>query len=61
MMNSLKKSIFDFLAEEDGPTAVEYALMLALIGATCIVSVNFMAAKTTQSFDSSKTAIEAAN
>jgi pilus assembly protein Flp/PilA len=61
MINSLKKSIVEFLAEEDGPTAVEYAVMLGLICAVCIASVNFMAAKTTESFDSSKTAIEAAN
>ena len=28
-----------FLKEEDGPTAVEYAVMLALIIAVCIASV----------------------
>ena len=61
MMKSLTQSIVEFLKEEDGPTAVEYAVMLALIGAVCIGSVNFMAAKTVESFDSSKTAIEAAN
>ncbi len=61
MMKSLKKSIIEFIAEEDGPTAVEYAVMLGLICAVCITSVNFMAAKTVESFDSSKTAIEAAN
>ncbi len=61
MNKSLQKSIIEFLAEEDGPTAVEYAVMLALIAAVCITSVNFMATKTIESFDSSKTAIEAAN
>jgi len=61
MMKSLKKSIIEFIAEEDGPTAVEYAVMLALICAVCIASVNFMAARTIESFDSSRTAIEAAN
>lgn len=61
MMKSLKKSVIEFIAEEDGPTAVEYAVMLGLIAAGCIASVNFMAAKTIESFDNSKTAIEAAN
>lgn len=42
-----------FLREEDGPTAVEYAVMLALIVAVCIVSVNSMANATADSFDTS--------
>lgn len=61
MLSSLKLSIQRFLAEEDGPTAVEYAIMVALIAGICVASVNFMAAETTQSFDDSRLAIEAAN
>ena len=61
MTKSLRESIVNFLTEEDGPTAVEYAIMLSLIAAVCILSVNFMAAKTIESFDESRTAIEAAN
>ncbi len=30
------EGVIDFLKEEDGPTAVEYAVMLALIAATCL-------------------------
>ncbi|MFZ9862249.1 MAG: Flp family type IVb pilin, partial [Gemmataceae bacterium] len=30
-MNDLKKKIVAFLKSEDGPTAVEYAVMVALI------------------------------
>ena len=41
------------LREEDGPTAVEYAVMLALIVAACIGAVNTMAHKTADSFDAS--------
>lgn len=32
----LTQSVVDFLKEEDGPTAVEYAVMLGLIAATCL-------------------------
>jgi pilus assembly protein Flp/PilA len=32
----------DFLKSEDGPTAVEYAVMLALIVVVCIVSITAM-------------------
>ena len=61
MTKSLQEAIVNFLIEEDGPTAVEYAIMLAMIAGVCIASVNFMADKTVESFESSRTAIEAAN
>jgi pilus assembly protein Flp/PilA len=41
------------LREEDGPTAVEYAVMLALIVGVCIGAVHTMAAATANSFNSS--------
>jgi pilus assembly protein Flp/PilA len=42
-----------FLRDEDGPTAVEYAVMLALIVTVCLVSINSMATETANSFDTS--------
>ena len=48
-MNLLKS----LLRDEDGPTAVEYAVMLALIVAACIGAVNTMAHATADSFDTS--------
>jgi pilus assembly protein Flp/PilA len=42
-----------FLRDESGPTAVEYAVMLALIVAVCIGAVNAMAHATADSFDAS--------
>lgn len=35
-MRKLTKAAIDFLKKEDGPTAVEYAIMLALIVTICI-------------------------
>jgi pilus assembly protein Flp/PilA len=49
MIDLLKK----LLREVDGPTAVEYAVMLALIVAACVGAVNAMAVATAQSFDDS--------
>ena len=49
MINLLKK----LLRDEDGPTSVEYAVMLALIVAACIGAVNAMATATATSFDDS--------
>ncbi len=39
-MNKLSRFVADFLAREDGPTAVEYAVMLALIIVVCIAAVS---------------------
>lgn len=45
-MNLIKK----FLASEDGPTAVEYAVMLALIVVVCIGTVTNIGTKTNAAF-----------
>tara|TARA_R110002073_G_scaffold65408_24_gene163463 strand:- start:8912 stop:9133 length:222 start_codon:yes stop_codon:yes gene_type:complete len=57
---SYKRAVVEFLREEDGPTAVEYAVMLALILAVCISSVSFLATKTQESFVTSGNAIDGA-
>jgi pilus assembly protein Flp/PilA len=49
MLSFLKK----LLREEDGPTAVEYAVMLALIVVACLGAVQSMAHATADSFDES--------
>ena len=41
------------LVEEDGPTAVEYAVMLALIVGACFASVNLLANGTAASYNNS--------
>ena len=38
-MQSLKNFVVDFCKREDGPTAVEYAVMLALIVVVCIAAI----------------------
>lgn len=38
-MKNFALRVVDFLKEEDGPTAVEYAVMLALIVVVCIGAV----------------------
>lgn len=41
-MNKLMTSVVNFLKAEDGPTAVEYAVMLALIIVVCLSAVSFL-------------------
>jgi pilus assembly protein Flp/PilA len=44
------KRIYQFLASEDGPTAVEYAVMLALILVACITIVGQVGTNTSTTF-----------
>lgn len=51
--------MMDFLRrlarDEEGPTSVEYAVLLALIVVVCISSVNLLSNQTAASFDNSAT------
>lgn len=49
-----------FFREEDGPTSVEYAIMLAMILGVCILSVQTLSDKTRESFEESAAAIDEA-
>ena len=60
MLNYVSKGLCRFLIEEDGPTAVEYAVMVSLIAAACIASVGQVATVTKDTFNSSATAISSA-
>lgn len=39
MLARLNQVVTDFVRKEDGPTAVEYAVMLALIVVVCIAAI----------------------
>jgi len=56
-MNSLTRSIVDFLKREDGPTAVEYAVMLALIIVVCIAAITTLGNNAKSTFTSVGTTI----
>ncbi|MCA9027805.1 MAG: Flp family type IVb pilin [Planctomycetaceae bacterium] len=38
-MKNIVQSVRQFLASDDGPTAVEYAVMLALIVVVCLAAI----------------------
>lgn len=50
LMKTLLKRL---LVEEDCPTAVEYAVMLALIVIACMTSIGLLSAETGNSFNNS--------
>ena len=51
-MNILALKIQRFLVSEDGPTAVEYAVMLALIVVVCITAVMAIGTNANTTFNS---------
>ncbi len=60
MFHTITNRVRRFLIEDEGPTAVEYAVMLALIVGALIASVGQLATATKSNFDSSGTAINSA-
>jgi pilus assembly protein Flp/PilA len=50
-MRKFTQSIVSFLKREDGPTAVEYAVMLALIIVVCIVSITAIGTNANKTFN----------
>ncbi len=49
-MNKIVNSVKRFLVSEDGPTAVEYAVMLALIIVVCLAAVSTVGSRANQKF-----------
>ena len=56
-MKNFADSIVNFLKEEDGPTAVEYAVMLALIVVVCLAAVGTIGTNAKAKFGEVGTAI----
>ncbi len=56
-MRTLSQFAVDFLRNEDGPTAVEYAVMLALIIVVCIAAIGTLGTNANATFTEVGTAI----
>ena len=59
-MRSITKSVVEFMKKEDGPTAVEYAVMLALIVVVCIAAITAIGTNANSTFSSVGSAIKPA-
>jgi pilus assembly protein Flp/PilA len=51
-MRRFSQWVKDFLRREDGPTAVEYAVMLALIIVVCITAITTLGTNANKTFTS---------
>ena len=49
-MRKFAEKVANFLKREDGPTAVEYAVMLALIIVVCIAAITALGTNANQTF-----------
>jgi len=58
-MKYLSNAVAKFVKSEDGPTAVEYAVMLALIIVVCITAVTTLGSNANKTFTSVGTAVGA--
>ena len=50
MLKSIRSSFLRFLKDEDGPTAVEYAVMLALIIVVCLAAISLLGTNANSTF-----------
>jgi pilus assembly protein Flp/PilA len=56
-MKNFAQSIKRFLASEDGPTAVEYAVMLALIVIVCLTAIQAIGTNANLKFEEVRDAL----
>jgi pilus assembly protein Flp/PilA len=49
-MRNVAKKLVSFIKAEDGPTAVEYAVMLALIVVVCIAAITTLGSNANSTF-----------
>jgi pilus assembly protein Flp/PilA len=56
-MKRLSQFVVDFLRREDGPTAVEYAVMLALIIVVCIAAISALGSNASSTFNTVGTTV----
>jgi pilus assembly protein Flp/PilA len=59
-MSKIGQFALDFLKREDGPTAVEYAVMLALIIVVCIAAIGVLGTNTSNTFSKVGSAVKTA-
>jgi pilus assembly protein Flp/PilA len=57
LMSQILHSVKRFVASEDGPTAVEYAVMLALIVVVCLTAIQAVGTNANNKFNAVKNAL----
>jgi pilus assembly protein Flp/PilA len=60
-MNKLMQRALAFVKGEEGPTAVEYAVMLALIIVVCLIAITALGTNTNKTFTAVNNAVGSAS
>ena len=60
-MRQFVKFVAEFVSREDGPTAVEYAVMLALIVTVCVSSITTLGSNTNKALSKAGNAFVSAS
>jgi pilus assembly protein Flp/PilA len=60
-MARLVRSVVRFVNDESGPTAVEYAVMLALIIVVCIAAISVLGSNANNTFNEAATTLNSAS
>lgn len=60
-MKSFVRRLTRFIRSEDGPTAVEYAVMLALIVIVCLTAIQSIGTNANSTFQSVATSLQSAS
>lgn len=60
LMNALLKKSVRFLLDEDGPTTVEYAMLLLLVFLAVLTAITVLGQKTVASFQDSSNSVHEA-
>ncbi len=60
-MRTFIQPVRRFLQTEDGPTAVEYAVMLALIIVVCLIAITALGTNANQTFSTVSSAVGGAS
>jgi pilus assembly protein Flp/PilA len=60
-MRKFSQALVNFMKQEDGPTAVEYAVMLALIVVVCITAITTLGTNANATFTKVGTALNVAS
>lgn len=59
-MRAITKRFIRFLKKEDGPTAVEYAVMLALIIVVCLAAIGTLGSQANNTFSTAANRLKTA-
>ncbi len=60
-MRQINQFVVNFLRKEDGPTAVEYAVMLSLIIVVCLLAITALGTNASKTFNNVATTLGASS